>query len=116
MARMHLVAAEIASDAPCRFRFQLEQSDGRAASLALDVPFSAADSGGPDVGRIFAAARAELVSTLLGAFTEACRLDDGLVPRQAQAAPNSATTLDLRRTPAANDDHRARAFRAGGTS
>ena len=125
MARMHLVAAEIGGDAPCRFRFQLEQSDGRAASLVLDVPFTVADSGGPDVGRIFAAARAELVATLLGAWAEACRLDDRLVPRQAQAVPNGSTTLDLRPSLPANDDrharafragHHARAFRAGGTS
>jgi hypothetical protein len=116
MARVHLVAAEIGSDTPCRFRFQIEQSGGRAASLDLDVPFSAVDGGASDVGRIFASALVELVSTLLNALIAANRLDDGLVPRQEQAVPNSAAMLDLRAAPPANDDRRMRAFRAGGTS
>jgi hypothetical protein len=116
MARVHLVAAEIGSDTPCRFRFQIEQSDGRAASLAFDVPFSAAPGGAPDIGKIFATARADLVGTLLGALIAANRLDAALAPRQEQPVPNRSLTLDLRAAAAANDDHHMRAIRAGGTS
>jgi len=116
MARIHVVAAEVGGDGPCRFRFQIEQSDGRAATLALDVPYAAAASGGPDVAGIFAAARAELIATLLGALIDANRLDEALVPRQEQAVPNRSLTLDLRAAPPANDDHRALPVRAGGTS
>jgi hypothetical protein len=113
---VHLVAAEIGGDTPCRFRFQIEQSDGRIASLTLDVPFSSTESGGPDVGKIFAKARADLVATLLGGLIDANGLDDGLVPRREQPVPNQSLTLDLRPAPPANDDHRARPSRAGGTS
>lgn len=80
------------------------------------MPYSSAESGGPDVGKIFAEARAELVATLLGALIDANRLDEALVPRQEQPVPNRSLTLDLRAAPPANDDHRMRAILAGGTS
>lgn len=116
MVRLHLESAEIGSDGPCRFKFQILQDDGAGASLDLSVRQVPSPNGMPDVVQAYAAARAELVSTLLQALIEANRLDDSLTPRRALDLPNSGTLRDLRRSAPANDDRRSFAFRAGGTS
>ncbi len=116
MARLHLVSAEIGGSGPGLFRFEIVRSGGRAAKLEFAVPRFQVEGAAPDVARSYAAARAELVTTLLQALIEANCLDDSLALRRAQSEPNSRTVVDLRRSMPANDDRRMRGSRAGGTS
>ena len=116
MARLHLVSAEIGGGGPATFRFDIGRLDGCAAQLEIAVPLKTTTTGVPDIARTFAAARAELVTTLLHALIDANRLDNSLAPCRQQTEPNSDALLDLRRPSPANDDHWPRVRRAGGTS
>ena len=49
MVRLHLESAEIGSDGPCRFKFQILQDDGAGASLDLSVRQVPSPNGMPDV-------------------------------------------------------------------
>lgn len=113
MAQLNLVSAELGAAGPCVFHFEIDQGDGRYASLDLQVARHEIEGGVVDVGRCFAEARGRLVSVLLRALVEANHLDEGLVPDAPQEAPNASTELDLRpgsrgdgRGVVANDDHR----------